>query len=408
VDSPDPAPGPGKLTGSLLVRTEPSKVKIWIDGGFEGRSPVQIDDMIPGLVQVRAAKKGVPDQEEKVRIRAGRRSELTLILAEPEPTTGRLSVSTEPADARIRILNIVPRYKPGMELKPGSYILEVSAYGYQTDTRTVNLKAGEELQVDFALEEVQAANTQPTAQRTGKTWTEPVTGMEFVYVKGGCYQMGSTQGGSDEKPVHKVCVDGFWLGKYEVTQGEWEKIMGDNPSYFAYGSRYPVENVSWNDTRKFIKKLNQGFNREFRLPTEAEWEYAARAGTTTPFAFGSCISTDQANYSGNYDYNNCGTKTGVYREKTWQVGSGAANNWGLYDMHGNVWEWCSDWYDKDYYSSSPGKNPQGAASGSHRVLRGGSWIFNPANVRSANRYWYKPSYRVSIIGFRLAFVEGSR
>jgi hypothetical protein len=185
VDSPDPAPGPGKLTGSLLVRTEPSKVKIWIDGGFEGRSPVQIDDMIPGLVQVRAAKKGVPDQEEKVRIRAGRRSELTLILAEPEPTTGRLSVSTEPADARIRILNIVPRYKPGMELKPGSYILEVSAYGYQTDTRTVNLKAGEELQVDFALEEVQAANTQPTAQRTGKTWTEPVTGMEFVYVKGG-------------------------------------------------------------------------------------------------------------------------------------------------------------------------------------------------------------------------------
>ncbi len=242
----------------------------------------------------------------------------------------------------------------------------------------------------------------------GSTWTESTTGMEFVWIKGGCFQMGSPVSepdrGSDEQQ-HEVCVDGFYLGKYEVTQGEWQKVMGSNPSRFKNDVRYPVEQVSWHDAKTFADKLSTSSGK-YRLPTEAEWEYAARAGTTTPFSFGRTISPNQANYDGNYIYN--GGSKGSYRKKTTKVGSFPANHWGLHDMHGNVWEWCSDWYDADYYSSSPRNNPQGASSGSHRVVRGGSWYNNPAFVRSALRSWNGPGDRINYLGFRLAFVEGSR
>ena len=213
-------------------------------------------------------------------------------------------------------------------------------------------------------------------------WTDPITGMEFVRIPGGCFQMGSPKSEEgrygNEKPVHEVCVDGFWMGKYEVTQAQWQKIMGSNPSEFKGNSR-PVEKVSWNGAQKFISKLsaNTGKNPpqllpggEFRLPTEAEWEYACRAGTTTPFSFGGTISTDQANYNGNSVYGS--GKKGVYRKQTTAVGSFPSNAFGLYDMHGNVWEWCEDTYHKDAYKNHHRQNPLVTSGGSSRVLRGGS------------------------------------
>jgi len=196
----------------------------------------------------------------------------------------------------------------------------------------------------------------------------------------------------NEQPHHRVRITrSFWIGKHEVTQEVWAKVMGDNPSHFK-GARNPVERVSWEDCQEFLKKLNtlvprpaplpggegEGMRAEFRLPTEAQWEYACRAGTKTPFHFGETISTDQANYDGNYTYGK--GRKGAYRQKTVEVGSFPANAWGLHDMHGNVLEWCSDRYADEYYRESPREDPSGPADDPdvyQRVLRGGSWLRDP-------------------------------
>ncbi len=227
--------------------------------------------------------------------------------------------------------------------------------------------------------------------RAGDTWREPVTGMEFVYVKGSCFQMGSNDGDDDEKPVHRVCIDGFWIGKYEVTQGQWQKIMGSNPSRFKKGSNYPVEQVSWNDCQDFIKKLNRKSGKTFRLPTEAEWEYACRSGGR------------EDKYSGGSDVDRVAWYSGNSGGFTHAVGGKAGNGLGIYDMSGNVWEWCSDWYDENYYGNSPTQNPQGPGSGSLRVYRGGSWHIRPARVRAAFRDGLGAAFRYDYLGFRLAF-----
>jgi formylglycine-generating enzyme len=177
-------------------------------------------------------------------------------------------------------------------------------------------------------------------------------------------------------------------------------LMDDNPSQFTGdGDTCPVESVSWNDAQKFIQKLNQRGDRiTYGLPTEAQWEYAARAGTTTAFYFGDQLSTDQANYNGNYPMP--GGSKGEYRDKTVPVGSFPANAWGLYDMHGNVHEWCQDWYGK--YPSGPVTDPTGPSSGAYRVLRGGSWNSFARYCRSAFRDDIHPVSRGNRLGLRLA------
>jgi formylglycine-generating enzyme required for sulfatase activity len=178
--------------------------------------------------------------------------------------------------------------------------------------------------------------------------------------------------------------------------------MGTNPSYFK-GDSLPVEMVSWNDAVKFCKKLNRRQRKTYRLPTEAEWEYACRSGTDTPFHTGETISTEQANYDGNKAYSRRGQK-GVYRMKTTEVGSFSPNSFGLYDMHGNVWEWCSDWigwYVKKYNSNKTSTDPKGPDTGKARVLRGGSWNHHPEFCRSACRYAMQPKARYGVNGFRI-------
>ncbi|CAK0757374.1 formylglycine-generating enzyme [Gammaproteobacteria bacterium] len=233
-------------------------------------------------------------------------------------------------------------------------------------------------------------------------------GIEFVWIPSGCFNMGSPDSeedrGSDEGPVHRVCVDGFWMGKYEVTQGQWKKIMGNNPATIKKDDDYPVENVSWDDAQAYIRQLNMKGVGHFRLPTEAEWEYAARAGTTTPFYFGNTIDSDtQVNYDGNDPYGN-GAK-GQFRQFTTSVGNFPPNDFGLHDMHGNVWEWVEDWYCKNFYglTEARNKNPlcNNHASG-FRVVRGGSWVGGARYARSANRIRITPDNRGFSNGFRLA------
>lgn len=198
----------------------------------------------------------------------------------------------------------------------------------------------------------------------------------------------------NEKPVHEVCLDGFYMGKYEVTQGEWTEVMGSNPSKF-FGEKLPVEMVSWEDAQGFIAKLNDKSGIQYRLPTEAEWEYAARSGGKKGKYAGTSSETDLGKYAW-YDKNSVMT--------THPVGQKKPNGLGLYDMNGNVWEWCSDWfsestYDDDYIRDRL-RNPQGASNGNTRVLRGGSWNFSEWYARTSARLYYVPADRYGSSGFR--------
>ena len=219
--------------------------------------------------------------------------------------------------------------------------------------------------------------------------------MEFVWIEPGVFQMGSDDGSSSERPVHEVEISrGFWLGKYEVTQGEWEAVMGSNPSYYKGDARRPVETISWHDVQGFIAKLNDAAGSDvYRLPTEAEWEYACRAGTTTAYGYQVRDPNPRLSDYAWYDCNDgCDTKV---------VGGKKPNDWGLHDMHGNVWEWVQDWYSGNYYNSSPRVDPPGPTSGSGRVKRGGAFHFYAQSVRSALRDNSSPGFRSSNIGVRL-------
>ena len=233
-----------------------------------------------------------------------------------------------------------------------------------------------------------------------KNYIDPTTGMEFIFVKGGCYKMGDTFGDGDaeEKPAHEVCVSDFYMGKYEVTQEQWLKVMGSNPSNFKEcGGTCPVESVSWDDVTLYTEKLNSVSGGQYRLPYEAEWEYAARSGGKGE------------EWAGTSDMDVLGSMAWFVdnsRKTTHPVGQKRPNGLGLYDMSGNVWEWCKDWYDEKYYEKSPVKNPRGALSGSSRVIRGGSWSSTAGGVRASFRNGIVPGNRGNDLGFRLVLPAG--
>ena len=268
----------------------------------------------------------------------------------------------------------------------------------------------------------QSTGTQGTARRTrpqktkahtgGSTTSRGVSGSSaaqhrlnpvvqraidnMVKVEGGTFYMGATseQKSSavyDESPSHAVTLRSFSISKYEVTQELWQAVMGSNPSDFTDDSDCPVENVSWSDCQEFITKLNKMTGKHFRLPTEAEWEYAARGGNRTlEYKFAGSNTLDEVGW---YDTNS---------NSTYPVGMLSPNELGLYDMSGNVREWCQDWYGEDYYSESPSSSPAGPTSGDGRVCRGGSWYNNINNCRVSSRFFESASARLNYVGLRLA------
>ena len=232
--------------------------------------------------------------------------------------------------------------------------------------------------------------------------------LEMASIPGGNFLMGSPvdeeKADSSETPQHNVTVKPFLIGKFVVTQQQYEAIMGKNPSLFK-GEKYPVEQVSWNDAIEFCKKLTEKTGRTYRLPSEAEWEYACRAGTSTAFYFGETITTDLANYNAsNYSYGDA--PNGQYRGRTTEVGSFPPNSFGLYDMHGNVYEWCQDMWHKNYNGApNDGSAWIRNTNDPRRVLRGGSWRYYADLCRSARRYYNKPELKFSHYGFRVACSE---
>ena len=242
-------------------------------------------------------------------------------------------------------------------------------------------------------------------------------GLDMISIPGGSFTMGApeseTDSGEGERPQHEVTLQPFYLGRYAVTQAQWREVAGyerinqdlnPDPSHFK-GDNRPVERVSWEETQEFCQRLSAKTGKDYRLPSEAEWEYACRAGTTTPFHFGKMITTEVANYDGNYSYNE--SPKGEYRRETTDAGTFPANEWGLHDMHGNVWEWCED----DWHDNYKGAPEDGSAwinndnrSQAKKLLRGGSWYDEPRYCRSAYRYGNYPVTRNIGIGFRVCCV----
>ncbi|MBQ2703065.1 MAG: formylglycine-generating enzyme family protein [Alistipes sp.] len=260
-------------------------------------------------------------------------------------------------------------------------------------------------QISFRLTTKTAAASAPAISAPATATATPVSSVnaapdalpqiEMVFVKGGTFMMGATpeQGRDaayDEKPAHSVTVSDFYIGKYEVTQAQWEAVMGENPSHYK-GENRPVESVNWNDIQEFIEKLNAKTGKKYRLPTEAEWEYAARGGDQSKgYKYSGSNNIDEVAW---YDTNSA--------SRTHIVGQKQPNELGLYDMSGNVWESCSDWYWSKYYKNALSDNPTGPATGSGRVLRGGGYSNYASSCRVSTRFFSGPSDRFLSCGFRL-------
>ena len=370
-------------TGSLRLSSDPTGANWYMNNILMGTTPDTAKNLKAGRYEIQFKHEGYKNKEKTVFITKGKTSSLNANLTQLVTEFG-LTVNTTPYDATVKILNINPKYYDDMRLKSGDYHIEVSKWGYNKVKQWVTI-GGADKTVTVRLKKPESS------------WADPTTGMEFVKIKKGCFQMGSPsneEGRYDgEEKQHRVCIErDYWLGKYEVTQGQWKKVMGNNPAYFkkkgkCTSEKCPIETVSFNEVQNYIKKLNRQGNAQFILPTEAQWEYACRSGgKAQKYCGGNNVGT-YAWYSSNSG------------GKTHPVGGKTKNGLGLFDMSGNVWEWtCSKWV-KSYDGSE--KRCESTGSGAQRVLRGGSWYGEPRNVRSAVRHSLSLDDRNGSLGFRL-------
>ena len=371
---------PTPINGEIEINTTPMGATIYIDGKSYGETPNYISDILIGEHELKLTKQGCAEIKKTIVIKEGE----ALTINETLQTGKEISISTDQSGDKIYI--------------DGNYI-GTSPITYNLSYGSHEIKAEREGKtVSKAIDVVQSGGDSSVKLAFIENQTFTVKGVSFtmIAVEGGTFKMGATseQGGdadNDEKPVHNVTLSDYYIGETEVTQELWQAVMGKNPSNFK-GNKKPVEQVSWNDCQEFIKKLNQLTGKNFRLPTEAEWEYAARGGN----------KSQGYKYSGSNTIDNVAWYTSNSGSQTHDVKTKQANELGIYDMSGNVYEWCQDRYDSNYYSSSPETNPTGPTSGSYRVLRGGRWNFNARFCRVSDRSYFNPDYRNFNSGFRLA------
>jgi len=325
---------------------------------------------------------------------------------------GMVKIVTQPGDAQIFINGKRKGNSPAevgqsyaIKLAAGSYKIEavIPSDGQEEDY-------GRKDDVFVAKDSMQTVNLElhkrPSAafrEKLNANYPNGIPVPKMVAIPGGSFSMGCVSGkdcADDEKPVHQVTLSPFQMSATEITFEQYDVCVAFGGCAHAPGDEgwgrgdRPVINVSWEDAQQYIQWLNQETGKQYRLPTEAQWEYAARAGSATKYSWGNEIGSNQANCDG------CGSQWD--NKQTAPVGSFAANAFGLYDMHGNVWEWCQDWYGSGYYQSSPATDPQGSSSGVLRVSRGGSWNGGPSSLRSAFRGGSSPGDRYGVLGFRLS------
>ncbi len=375
---------PKPISGSVEINSSPMEANIYIDGKSYGTTPNYINEILIGTHTLKLEKQGCASITKTVTIKENE----TLTVNEKLQTGKEITIKTDKSGDKVYVDdNYVGLSPVTTSLAFGSHNIKAERDG-KTVSKNIEVSHVETHgRVSSDKEEYMLAFS------SNETFT--VNGVSFTMIKveGGTFSMGATseQGSdadSDEKPVHSVTLSDYYIGETEVTQELWEAVMGTNPSGFK-GSQKPVEGVSWNDCKEFITKLNRLTGKKFRLPTEAEWEYAARGG----------------NKSKGYKYSGSNTIGNVawYRDNssktTHNVKTKSPNELGIYDMIGNVWEWCEDWYDS--YSSGSQTNPTGPSSGSYRVFRGGCWYNYAASCRVSDRYFASPGRRYGDLGFRV-------
>jgi len=279
-------------------------------------------------------------------------------------------------------------------------INELIAAGDRALTKDDHRKAAEYFREALGLDP-SSVRASEGARKVEEFQEEKRLAGEFVFVKGGCFEMGDASGAGDpdERPLHEVCVNDFALGKYEVTQGQWERVMGSNPSRFKESDRHPVESISLEDAREFAERLGRVTGKKYRLPTEAEWEYACRnMGKNMKFPWGDSRPVCSAGAKNGAKFDDRGVCNGTGTEP---VGRYAPNELGLYDMAGNVWEWVEDGYSGSAYERHSRTDPIHQGDGRLHVERGGSWANEARHQRCVERDFYDPRDRSSVLGFRI-------
>ena len=394
---------------SVSITCPTPAVSLYVDKKAVGNSPWS-GSLKEGMHLVEVRKSGYRSQQKTIQL--AQQQKLDVTFGELVAIQGNLSVNYKPFGADVYVdgkkLGQSPRVFNGLLV--GNHLVEVRKDGYATDRKTVTISEGQTASITGTLvsNAVASSSSNTSGYSSGSssmasgsnTISIPVKNgisIDMVKVEAGTFMMGATSEMKDpyddEKPVHQVTLtNDYYMGKYEVTQALWQAVMGSNPSNFK-GDNLPVEEVSWNDCQEFISKLNSLTGRKFRLPTEAEWEYAARGGK----------KSRSYQYSGSSNISDVAWYDGNSVNKTHPVGTKQANELGIYDMTGNVWEWCSDWYGS--YSSSSQTNPMGSDSGAKRVRRGGSWCHIARICRSSYRSGDAPDCRGLYLGLRLALSE---
>ena len=389
---------------TLSVSCPTPAVSLYVDKKSVGSLPWN-GSLKEGMHLLEVRKDGYRSQQKTIQL--AQQQKLDVAFDALSAIQGNLSVNFKPFGSDVYVDGVKvgqsPRVFNGVLV--GNHNVEISKSGYVSSRQTVTISEGQTAGISGSLTSSTSSSSANTLSSSGSSLsgnalTIPVKNginIEMVKVEAGSFNMGATPEMENpydsEKPVHRVTLtNNYYIGKYEVTQALWQAVMGSNPSYFK-GDDLPVEQVSWNDCQDFISKLNAMTGKRFRLPSEAEWEYAARGGNKNHgYQYsGSNILGDVAWY-----YGNSGPKTHA-------VGTKQPNELGIYDMTGNVWEWCQDWFGS--YSSSPQTNPTGAASGSIRVCRGGSWNYSAGLCRTSYRANNSPDDRFSYLGLRLVLSE---
>ena len=374
-------------------------VSLYVDKKSVGMIP-WTGSLKEGMHLIEVKKEGYRSQQRTINL--SQQQKLDVAFNELVAIQGNLSVNYKPFGADVYIdgnkVGQSPRVFNGIMV--GNHKVEIKKDGYGTESKTVNILESQTATLSGVLTTNASSSVASGASLSGNTIIIPVKdgiSIDMIRVEAGTFTMGATtemkDPWDDEKPTHQVTLtNDYYIGKYEVTQALWKAVMGKNPSNFK-GDNLPVEEVSWNDCQKFISKLNSITGKTFRLPTEAEWEYAARGGK----------KSRGYQYSGSNNLSDVAWYTDNSGSKTHTVGSKQANELGIYDMSGNVYEWCQDW--KGSYSSSSQVNPTGDNSGSFRVDRGGSWNYAARDCRSSYRGSYAPVYRGYNLGLRLVLSE---